>query len=268
MAVVYTRWGLIGVALATAAVSTIIAGINTLWLFRQKPWIRPRLNCFDWSLVKSTLADGLLLFLLQTSSISIFHCDKLIIGTAINPSAVTQYAYLGQLFVSAYGLFMVLLAPLWPAHGEAIRRGDWKWVNHKLYLSLFVGCGLIALCGGVLLLFGDTIFRIWTRGVVTHVSPNLVLAMTAMFIFRVWVDCRSVILNSASVLLPQVFFFGAHAVLNLIAALVLSRRFGVAGVAWATPLTALITSAWGYPWLLRRLFHKSAAKGCVSLSAV
>jgi len=252
--VVYTKFGLIGVAVASTTVQAAVAAFNTLWLFRKKPWIRPQLSCFDWALVRSTLSDGLLLFLISISVIALFQCDKLVIGTILGPSAVTQYDLVGRLFVSAYGVFMILLTPLWAAHGEALRRGDWAWIHRGLRLSLIVGCGLCALCGFMLLLFGNFIFRVWMHGAVPAVPANLILAVTAMFVLRAWVDSRSVILNSANVLLPQVCFFIAHVAMNLIVAILLSKRFGVVGVAWATPLTALLTSVWGYPWLLRRLF--------------
>ena len=267
IAIVYTQWGMIGVALATCTVPCLMYAVNTFWLFKRKPWIRPRLSCFDKRLVRSTLRDGLLLFLLQSSVLALFSCDNLIIGTVIDVSSVFQYQLLQTIFISVYGVYMALLTPMWPAHGEAIRRGDWNWVSRALRLSLFVGFGLCLGCGIVLLLFGNTIFRIWTRGQITQISPNVVLAMTAMFVGRVWIDSRSVILTSANVLLPQVYFFVAHAVLNLVVAVVLSKHIGVAGVAWATPLTALVTSAWGYPWLLRRLFHRSA-KGNQPIAAV
>jgi O-antigen/teichoic acid export membrane protein len=257
VAVVYTHFGLIGVAVASAAVPTAVTGFNTLWLFGRKPWLRPRLASFDWRLVKSTILDGLLLLVIQSSIVLIFQCDKLIIGTAINPAAVTQYALLGRLFTMGYSVYMILLMPLWPAYGEALRRGDWPWVRHKLRISLIFGCGICAACGAVLLIRGDQIFQLWTRGQVNHVSHSLVLALTATFVLRAWVDSRTVILHSVNILLPQVYFFAAHAILNLILALVLSRRFGPAGVAWATPITALLTSVWGYPWLLRREAAKS-----------
>lgn len=259
VAVVYTRFGLLGVAVASTGVPLLIWGSNTVWLFRRRPWLRPRLSCFDLKLVRSTIADGIFLLLIQMSVQALFSCDRLIIGAAISPAAVTEYALVGRLFISAYGLFMILLTPLWPAHGEALRRGDWPWVRRGLRLSTAAGFTLCSTCGIVLLLFGDTVFRLWTRGQITHVSPNLVLAMTAMFVMRVWVDCRSVILNSANVLLPQVYFFVAHALLNLALALLLARRYGVVGVAWATPITALLTSAWGYPWMLSRQHAKAAA---------
>jgi Na+-driven multidrug efflux pump len=64
-----------------------------------------------------------------------------------------------------------------------------------------------------------------------------------------------VALNSVAIYKPQIFFFGAHALLNLALALILARPFGVLGVAWATPIAALLTSAWGYPWLMRKYLY-------------
>jgi Na+-driven multidrug efflux pump len=51
-------------------------------------------------------------------------------------------------------------------------------------------------------------------------------------------------------------FFGAHAVLNFVLALALAKPFGVEGVAWATPISALLTSAWGYPWMMRKYIFR------------
>jgi Na+-driven multidrug efflux pump len=81
-----------------------------------------------------------------------------------------------------------------------------------------------------------------------------------MFALRAWVDCRSIIVNSAGVLVPQLAFYGGHAVLNVIVAFLLAKRFGIEGVAWATVLTALVTSTWGYPWMIRKyIFGKDNA---------
>ena len=42
------------------------------------------------------------------------------------------FAIVGRLFLQAYGLFCIVLFPLWPAYGEAFRRGDLRWVTGKL----------------------------------------------------------------------------------------------------------------------------------------
>jgi O-antigen/teichoic acid export membrane protein len=85
-----------------------------------------------------------------------------------------------------------------------------------------------------------------------HVSRSLILAVTITFVLRAWVDSRSIILNSVNILKPQIVFYTGHAVLNLILAIVLVKPFGVEGVAWSTPITAAVTSVWGYEWMIKR----------------
>jgi O-antigen/teichoic acid export membrane protein len=251
-AIVRTPFGLVGVAVATTWTQVLVSLANTSVLYVRRPWLRPHLRYFRRDLVGSTLGEGLSMFALQLSVLALYQCDKLIITSVIDPAAVTHYALLGRIYVSAYGLFMILLLPLWPAHGEAVRRGDWRWVRRNVRLSIAVGFALIAGCGAVLLAFGGVVMRILTRGQVNEAPRTLVLAMTATFLARVWADSRSVVLNSASVVFPQVFFFLAHAALNLGVGIWAGKRYGVAGVAWATPITALLTTTWGYPWLMHR----------------
>lgn len=257
LGVVYTHWGLLGVAIATCGVTQAVNLLNTITiLFIQKPWLMPRLKDFDWALVKSTLVDGIALFAMMSAVMLIFQCDKLVIGSILTPGDVAVYSLVGGLFIVAYGVYALIVSPLWSFHGEALRRGDWPWVRKALYLSQLAGLALLGGCTALLLVFGDWIFTVWTRGQYHHVSRPLILGVGAMFIMRTWVDCRSTVLNAAGVLKPQVGFFLAHAALNLLGAILVARRFGVTGVAWVTPITAVLTSAWGYPILIRRLAAK------------
>jgi O-antigen/teichoic acid export membrane protein len=152
---------------------------------------------------------------------------------------------------------MMVLAPLWPAYGEAVRRKDLGWVRRHVALSLTLGFVLVLGFGTLMLLRGDWIVRIWTHGQPVVISKSLVLAFTAMFVARAWVDCRAAVLNSAEVLKPQVWFFVIHAVLNLAFAIPMAKLFGVEGVAWCAPATSLVTSFWAYPWMLRKyVYHR------------
>jgi O-antigen/teichoic acid export membrane protein len=261
--VVYTRFGLIGVAVATCAVPVVVGVINTFVLFHQRPWLRPRWADFDRTIVRSTLGDGISMFLLQLAVIAMFQCDKFIIGWLVSPAAVTPYSLLAQLYVIAYGLLWVLLGPLTPAHGEAYRRGDIRWIRRAVRLSLLAGTVLIAGCSAVLLLFGNLIFRRWTRGEITEISRGLVLSMMALFLIRNWLECRAAVLNPANIFRPQMQFFVANVLLNLVLALAVAKPFGVLGVAWATPIAALLTTAWGYPWMLHRALKRRAQDGAV-----
>jgi Na+-driven multidrug efflux pump len=96
-------------------------------------------------------------------------------------------------------------------------------------------------------------------GAQTKLSASLILAFTATFVIRAWVDARSTILNASNVLRPQIFFYMGHALLNFVIAIVVVRRFGVEGVAWTTAITGLLTAAWGYPYLIRRYITSRGA---------
>jgi O-antigen/teichoic acid export membrane protein len=194
------------------------------------------------------------------SVVLLFQCDKVVIGGTVGAEGVTPYALVGQVFITAYGFFMLFQAPLWPAYADALRRGDGVWVRRSIRVSLALGSLIVITCGIALLAAGDYIIARWSRHQVTHVSHALTLALTATFLMRVWVDCRSVALNAAGALLPQTAVIGAHAAANLVLAVSLGRRFGVEGVAWATPITAVLTSGWGYPWMVRRFVLKPSAR--------
>jgi O-antigen/teichoic acid export membrane protein len=251
--VTYTRWGLVGAILASSGVSLLVRFVNVFTLFAwEKPILRPHPRLFDLRLLKRVLSEGICFFVLQMAVMAIFQTDKLIISARLGPEHVNAYAAVGRLFVSGYGLFILVLAPLWAAHAEALRRQDFSWVRRGLRNSLLFGCGTMLFGGIVLFFFGNFILRIWTRNDQVEVSRSLVVALTLMFALRAWVDSRSVVLNSAGVLVPQMFFFGTHAVLNLVIAIIVAPRYGVEGIAWSTVVTSLCTSAWGYPLLMRR----------------
>jgi O-antigen/teichoic acid export membrane protein len=249
----FTDWGLPGMAVAFAGGPVLVRLLNLAWMVLfEKPWLRPSPGLFEWRLLRATAGDGAYLFLLQMSVILIFQTDKLVIGMAINPESVAAYAVVGKFFLLGYGVFQLLQIPLWPAFGEALRRGDTPWVKKHLALSLAAGCGMMLGCGAMLLVFGDSILRIWTRGQVPPVSRNLILAVTAMFASRAFLDSFGVVLIAAGRLRGQVIFFGSHAVLNLIVAVLVAAPYGVEGVAWAAAITGAVTSLWAYPWMTWR----------------
>jgi O-antigen/teichoic acid export membrane protein len=256
VAIVYTSWGLVGVILAASGAALVVRAVNMGWLFAvEKPWLRPRLRSFDFTLLKRVAAEGICFFVLQMAVMALFQTDKVIISARLDPAEVTPYSTYGQVFISGYGLFMLMLSPLWPAHAEALRRGDIAWVKRMLRWSLLAGCGTILLVGALLLVAGKPLVRMWVGRDIGY-SSSLIVALTLLFALRAWVDCRSVILNSARVLVPQMVFFAAHAISNIILALILAKRWGAEGVAWATVITSLFTSAWGYPWMIRKYVWK------------
>ncbi|HYE19879.1 MAG TPA: oligosaccharide flippase family protein [Tepidisphaeraceae bacterium] len=251
--VVFTQFGLVGVVVATATLPLVVRLLNFVSMFwREKPELRPSLGQFDRRLLARTVADGAYAFVLQAAVVMIYQVDKLVIGIGLSPEALAPFAVVGRLFLIAYGAYLVVLFALWPAYGDALRRGDVAWVRRGVRLTVGLGCGGVAAFGVAVLALRPWLLTAWGGVPADSVSAGTVLALTATFVCRAWVDARTIALNSIGAFRPQVGLFAAHAVLNLALALALVGPFGVAGVAWATPASAVLTSVWGYPRLMRR----------------
>src|SRR6266498_4111908 len=245
--VVKTPLGLAGVICAATGVPALVRLANMVHLFvSEKPWLRPRLALFDWQMLKPIAGEGFCFFLLQTAGVAVFNSDKLILSAFLGATAVTDYAIVGRVFLMAYGVSMLLLTPLWPAYGEALRRGDLRWIRRNLRSSLWITCGGMLALGGLLLWRGETLLGAWL-GPRAGLSANLVLGMCLAFSLRAWVDCRSVVLNAAGYLRAPMYFWGAQALLNLALSVILVRAAGVSGLVWAGPISALLTTFWGHP---------------------
>jgi len=169
--------------------------------------------------------EGFCFFLLQAAGVAIFNVDKLILSAFLGPAAVTDYAITGRVFLTIYGVSMLLLTPLWPAYGEALHRHDLGWIRCNVTRSLWITCGGIITLGLLLLWRGEALLRLWV-GAGVHLEPNLVIGMCAGFVLRAWVDCRSVVFNAAGHLRTPMYFWGAQAVINVVLSLVFVRIAG------------------------------------------
>jgi O-antigen/teichoic acid export membrane protein len=138
LAVVRTSLGLVGVMVAMTLVPSTVRLINTADLFlREKRWLLPNPRLFDRTVLRAMLVESISLFILQLAAIGIFQVDKIVIGTVLGPEHVTGFDVLGRLFLIVFGLFMLVLAPLWPAYGEAFRRGDLRWIKKTVRAAPF-----------------------------------------------------------------------------------------------------------------------------------
>jgi O-antigen/teichoic acid export membrane protein len=249
-------WGTVGVLVASTGVPVAIRLANLAWLVGvEKPWLRPTFAGFDRGLLGRLLGEGILMFLLQAACVLLFQSDKLVIATGQGMEEVAAYSVVGRIFLMGYGVYMMYLTPLWPAAGEAFRRGDVAWVAGRIRGAAVAGVAMMAGLGCCLLFglgWGETWLRRLTHGVDVPITAGLVIATTVMFACRAWVDAYSTALSAAGILRPQIKFYVVHALLNLALSLAVVGRFGAEGVAWSTAATAIATSVWGYPLLFRK----------------
>jgi O-antigen/teichoic acid export membrane protein len=218
-----------------------IAGIPVLALFANgiafffvtNPELRPTSSAVSRNAGQRIAHVGLY-FLVQQLAVSLaYTSDNLIISRLLGPDAVTEYAVPVRLFSVVPLVLSMLLMPLWPAYGEAMARGDGKWVRHIFTRSLQISLGFTVAVTSGLLWFTESIFRLWLGS--SFAAPSFLLTGLAIWkLFEAWGIPVAAFLNGANAIRVQAVSALGMAVCALMLKFVLVRSIGVPGAIWAT----------------------------------
>lgn len=247
---------------ALAGAPVFAAALNTSeFFFFSRRDLAPR-----WDFVsRATLVQigklGSLFFVLQIVVAVAFSVDNFIIARVLGAAQVPAYSIPQRMFSIISLVVAMLMAPLWPAYGEAIARDDMTWVRRTLSRSLLMVFAGAALASAILLALAKPILSWWIGPQIQ--SPALLLIGLAVWTVM---DCcgnaLAMFLNGAHIVQLQVVVASIFAVVCLLMKVWLTRRFGIVAVPWTTlgsyALLVAIPYAIGVPRLLRGLRGTSA----------
>jgi O-antigen/teichoic acid export membrane protein len=166
-------WWFIFIGTIAPAPVYFIAGAAIL---NRKPWLTPTPRAFSISEVRRVVKLGLPAFGAQVGGTLMLQCPTLAIAGALGASAVGPYALSQQLLSVAGVMLTVVMAPLWPAYGEAAARRDTAWIKRTFRRSLW---GSLVLAGTTSLLaaiLGRPIIQAWAGKAEVVPSTQLLLA--------------------------------------------------------------------------------------------
>lgn len=255
--VILGRQGVPFLVVAMAGPPLLAAAANGLVLFKYNaPDLRPMLRLARRRTGVGLLRAGFLFFVLQIAMAIAFTSDTLVVAQIIGPEAVAEYGIASKLFMIPAAIVAIALAPLWPAYGEAIARGDIQWTRSTLVRSIKAGLFISVPAAAALVTFGQPIIGLWVG---TSVSPPFLLLLG----LGIWVVMSTVgnsiamLLNGAHEIRLQALAAAVMAVVNLGLSIWLTSRIGVAGVMWGTVIAygaiVLVPMAVYVPGVLRRI---------------
>ena len=237
--------GLVGVVVAVAvgaslpylvlalavAPATALAANGVQLFYRRRSWLRPSLKRVNRDTARSLLRIGSLFFVLQIAVAVAYESDALVLTQILGPSAVTTFSVTMRVFLVVPTLAGFVLAPLWPAYGEAISRGDAQWVRRTLRRALRAGIGLSVVCAAILALVARPFIDVWAG----FRPPFLLIAAASIWVIVMTTAAvLATFLNSARVVRPQVVLALLMMVTNLGLSIVFTRWIGVSGVIWGS----------------------------------
>ena len=260
---VHMRAGLPWLVLATSAAPILAGVINGVVLFGyQKPWLRPNHQCVSLKSAMTILKIGLLFFILQIVVALAYSSDNIVAAHVLGPEAVTQYAVPLRLFAVVPMLLGMVIAPLWPAYGEAIARQDTDWVATALRRSLVLVLAISAPVSLFFVVFGGRAIHFWV-GPAIHPSLLLLVGMAFFTVLTMTANVGSTLLNGANVIRFQVVTALLVGITALGAKILLARWIGLPGIIWGTTLALFVfmavPNAVFIPRLLRCMRRQASA---------
>ena len=149
------------VLVLSVAPAVAMAGNGAELFYRRRGWLRPTFRRVDRATAGRLLRIGSMFFVLQVAVAVAYESDALVLTQILGPSSVTAYSITMRVFLVVPTFAGFVLAPLWPAYGEAISRGDAQWVRRTLRRALRAGLLLSVTGATILALVARPFIHVW-----------------------------------------------------------------------------------------------------------
>jgi O-antigen/teichoic acid export membrane protein len=249
---VHYRVGLPWLVFAVAGAPAVGSLLNTGYAyFIDKRWLRPRISLVRSQHTRRLLGLGLLFFVAQLAQIIGFQSDNVVIAHVLGASNVPTYAIATRMFSVVTLIIGFITAPLWPAYGEALARGDVRWLSRTVYRSVLV---ILVICIPInltLVLAGKWILRIWVG---RQIAPSFLL-LTGIGLSQslmAIVTPLSAFLNGINLLGRQAICFSLMALTNITVSVYLTRRIGVPGVIYGSVIAVTLFMLFPFIFMVKR----------------
>lgn len=260
---IWFRVSLPVLVMAIAGAPIFATALNAIHFFGfVRPDLRPSRGQVSRDAISQIAKLGGLFFVLQVVGAVSFSADNFIIARTLGAVNVPEYAIPQRMFGMIAIMSSMLVAPLWPAYGEAISRGHMKWVRHTLKTSLLLVLGAASVASFTLLLLSHRLI-LWWVGSRIHPPFYLLLGLAIWTVIACCGDALAMFLNGASVIRFQVIVASSFGMGCVITKVFFVHRFGIIGVPWATITAYLLLTVLPYamyiPSYIRQLGTGTAA---------
>ncbi len=207
-------------------------------------WVRPDLapspRLVDLAVARDMVRLGLVFMVLTTIIAVATAVDTYAITTMVGLAAVAAYVIPMRLFAQVGQLVTMLNLPLWPAHAEALARGNHAWVRRVTRRMSLVSAGAAGAVGLVLGAWGPWLLDLWTRQSL-GTSRTVIVGMALWWALQAAFSPFFMVQNSQAVLRPQLVGWTAFLVVSLPAKFAVAALHQVDLIPWVAAGAYLAT---------------------------
>lgn len=208
----------------------------------RHPHLSPSWRLWNKASFRSLMSFGGWMFVVQIGELAIFQSANILIANRFGPGEVPGYAVPAAIFMSITNICYSIVQPYWPAVTEASVRRDWRWIRGAMFRTIQIRTAIIVAAGIGMVLAGPTLIRVWldSRSVP---SQQLLLAMSAYFVFVVWTGNTTVLLLGLGFVRARALMALPVGVAHVAGFLLLSPYLGLAAIPVAGSAGVLLDCA-------------------------
>jgi O-antigen/teichoic acid export membrane protein len=209
----------------------IINILGSIAFFIMNKKLAPKIEDISEKKLKELFLSGGLFFLIQVMSLIGSASDNIIIAHMLGANSVSEYSVVQKLS-TIFGIAQLFISPLWPAFGEAISRGDYKWAISTFKKVVFLSALTSLTTGAVMISAGESIIEKWTNGIV-YPSQSMLIGFSVFLLVASIGGCFSTLLNNPDFIHKQALIYTIASFISVILKIVLIDTYqSASGAIW------------------------------------
>lgn len=253
--------------IAIAGAPIFATALNAIHFFGfVRSDLRPSRKLVARDVISQIAKLGSLFFVLQVVAAVSYSADNFIIARMLGAVNVPEFAIPQRMFALVTMMLGMLVTPLWPAYGEAISRGDVKWVRRTLGRSLLIVLTASCVASSLLLLLAPELIHWWV-GSRIHPPFLLLLGLALWSVIECCGTALAMFLNGAAAVRLQIYISVAFGIVCVTSKVFFVRHFGLVGVPWATIVSYTLIEALPWVFFVPRMLRKLESKSLAAIVA-
>lgn len=245
------------VILGVVAAPIFVACINTLVFFsRSGRRISPRPKLINREDLRALLAVGSVFSVVSIFSNIAINADNIIVASGLGVDEVSVLTIASRLFRSTTILISLIGMPLWGANGEAMARGDVKWISRTTRRAAILLASATALIAFGLVFFRMEVIELWIGGETVETPFYLYLGLATWSVLYSVVTPFFMVQNASEKIRPQLYGWGAYLVASVPLKYLAIVEFGISALPWVGvvlfSITVLPAAFIGYTRVMRK----------------
>jgi O-antigen/teichoic acid export membrane protein len=225
--------GLPTLILALMGPQLVINLLGSYAFFMLNKKLAPKIDDITKNNLNALFFSGGLFFLIQIMSLIGSASDNIVIAHMLGANSVSEFSVVQRL-ATIFGIAQLFIAPLWPAFGEAISRGDYKWAISTFKKAVILSALISLAAGAVMISAGELIIAKWTNGII-HPSQSMLIGFSIFLLVGSIGGCFSTLLNNPTFLHKQALIYTIASITAVVLKFILIDTYqSASGAIWGT----------------------------------